>query len=297
MEPRSPVLTAGEPSISGDTGFRPLGLVYVWPAVLFLVAFFIAPLVGVVARSFEPNLLAGGEDSLSQYHRLLLDSFYLGVIAQTVALSAVVTVICAVLGYAVAYFMVRHAGRYYDLIVFLLIAPLLTSIIMRTFGWRVLFARRGVVNEVLMWIGLTDTPISFLNSAGAVIVGLVHVLVPFMVLSIAAVLQGIDRRLEESSRILGAGRWQTFWRVTLPLSLDGLGTGAILVFMIATGSFVTLLLLGGGGLLTLPLLIYQQFNVTRDFPFAAAMSNILLILGVICLYMQLRLIRRKGIAS
>ena len=116
-----------------------------------------------------------------------------------------------------------------------------------------------------------------------------------MVLSIASVLQGIDRRLEESARILGAGKLQTFLRVTLPLSIDGVGTGAILVFMLANGSFVTLLLLGGGTLQTLPLLIYQQFNTTRDFPFAATMSNALLVLAVCCLYAQLRLIRRRGV--
>jgi putative spermidine/putrescine transport system permease protein len=118
-----------------------------------------------------------------------------------------------------------------------------------------------------------------------------------MVLSIASVLQGIDIRLEESARILGASRLQAFLRVTLPLSLDGIGTGAIVVFMVANGSFVTLLLLGGNSLLTLPLLIYQQFNTTRDFGLASAMGNLLLVAAVGCLYLQLRLIKRRGIKS
>jgi putative spermidine/putrescine transport system permease protein len=114
-----------------------------------------------------------------------------------------------------------------------------------------------------------------------------------MVLSIATVLQGIDARLEESAKILGANRLRTFFEVTLPLSLDGIGTGAILVFMIANGSFVTLVLLGGG-MQTLPLMIYQQFNTTRDFGMASAMSMILLVIAVLCLFLQLRLVRRKG---
>jgi len=273
----------------------PVGATWLLPAVLFLLGFFVVPLVGVALRSLEPSFNGAEAGVLAQYERLLLDSFYLGATAQTVLLSAAVTLICVVVGYPVAYFLVRHSGRYYELIVFLLLAPLLTSIIMRTFGWRVLFARRGLVNEALLSLGLIDRPILLLNSPGAVVVGLVHVLIPFMVLAIAAVLQGIDRRLEESARIAGATRMQTFWRVTLPLSIDGVGTGAILVFMLATGSFVTILLLGGGGLQTLPLLIYQQFNVTRDFAFAAAMSNVLLVLAILSLFAQLRLVRRRGL--
>ena len=273
----------------------PVGATWLLTAVLFLLGFFVVPLVGVALRSLEPSFNGAEAGVLAQYERLLLDSFYLGATAQTVLLSAAVTLICVVVGYPVAYFLVRHSGRYYELIVFLLLAPLLTSIIMRTFGWRVLFARRGLVNEALLSLGLIDRPILLLNSPGAVVVGLVHVLIPFMVLAIAAVLQGIDRRLEESARIAGATRMQTFWRVTLPLSIDGVGTGAILVFMLATGSFVTILLLGGGGLQTLPLLIYQQFNVTRDFAFAAAMSNVLLVLAILSLFAQLRLVRRRGL--
>ncbi len=267
------------------------------PSLLFLAAFFIAPLFVILEMSFqEGRLPVEGAGVFQNYQRLFADTFYLGVIAETVGLSVVVTLVSVLMGYPVAYFMVRHAsGRSYDLIVFLLIAPLLTSIIMRTFGWQVLLARRGLINEALMMLNLIERPLGLLNSPLAIVVGLVHVLVPFMVLSIASVLQGIDRRLEESARILGAGKLQTFLRVTFPLSIDGVGTGAILVFMLANGSFVTLLLLGGGTLQTLPLLIYQQFNTTRDFPFAATMSNALLVLAVCCLYAQLRLIRRRGV--
>lgn len=282
------------------SGAKPYQLVAGWwvvPSLLFLAAFFIAPLFVIFEMSFqEGRLPVEGGGAFQNYRRLFADTFYLGVIAETVGLSVVVTLVCLLMSYPVAYFMVRHAsGRTYDLIIFLLIAPLLTSIIMRTFGWQVLLARRGLINEGLLAVDLIDRPLGLLNSPAAIVIGLVHVLVPFMVLSIASVLQGIDRRLEESARILGAGKLQTFLRVTFPLSIDGVGTGAILVFMLANGSFVTLLLLGGGTLQTLPLLIYQQFNTTRDFPFAAAMSNALLVLAVLCLYLQLRLIRRRGI--
>lgn len=261
------------------------------PALLFLAVFFVLPLFDNGMRSV---LAEDGSFTLSRYVSLVTDSFYLGIIAQTVALSAGVTVISILIGYPVAYFLVRKAGRWAGLIIFLLIAPLLTSIIMRTFGWQVLFARRGLVNNLLVdQLGILSAPLRLTNSPEIAVAALVHVLVPFMVLSIATVLQGIDTRLEESAKILGANRLRTFFEVTLPLSLDGIGTGAILVFMIANGSFVTLVLLGGG-MQTLPLMIYQQFNTTRDFGMASAMSTILLVIAVACLFLQLRLVRRKG---
>lgn len=261
------------------------------PAVLFLVVFFVMPLIDNGMRSV---ISADGGFTLSRYVSLLTDGFYLWIIAQTVLLSAGVTIISIIIGYPVAYFLVRKAGRFSGLIIFLLIAPLLTSIIMRTFGWQVLFARRGLVNNLLVdQLGVLSAPLRLTNSPEIAIAALVHVLVPFMVLSIATVLQGIDTRLEESAKILGANRLRTFFEVTLPLSLDGIGTGAILVFMIANGSFVTLVLLGGG-MQTLPLMIYQQFNTTRDFGMASAMSMILLVIAVFCLFLQLRLVRRKG---
>jgi putative spermidine/putrescine transport system permease protein len=262
------------------------------PVVLFLLAFFVLPLIDNGMRSFADAETGGF--TLSRYVSLLTDPFYFRVVAETVLLSAVVTVISIVIGYPVAYFLVRKAGRWSGLVIFLLIAPLLTSIIMRTFGWQVLFARRGLVNNLLVeQLGIISAPLRLTNSPEIAIAALVHVLVPFMVLSISSVLQGLDRHIEESAKILGAGRFRTFWEVTLPLSLDGVGTGAILVFMIANGSFVTLVLLGGG-FQTLPLMIYQQFNTTRDFGMASAMSTILLVIAILCLWLQLRLVRRKG---
>jgi putative spermidine/putrescine transport system permease protein len=241
-------------------------------------------------------LLVPGADT-NHYAKLFLDPFYLRVTVFTVVLSVGVTLVCVVIGYPIALFLVRHAGRWSGLVIFLLIAPLLTSIIMRTFGWQVLFARRGLINLALLDWGWIERPIEFLKGPWPVVIGLVHVLVPFMVLAIASVLKSISPQLEESARILGANKFRTFLRVTLPLSLDGIGTGAILVFLLANGSFVTILLLGGGSMQTLPLLIYQQFNTTRDFAFAAAMSNVLLMVALGCLYLQLRLLRRRGVAG
>lgn len=267
-------------------------VILVAPALLFLVGFFLAPLAANGWRSFVPE----GQFTLAIYARLL-DPYYIEVIIKTLVLSFVVTLICLIVGYPIAYYLVRRAGRWSGLIVFLLVAPLLTSIIMRTFGWRVIFARQGLANNILRDLGLIERPLDLLNGPGSVVIGLVHVLVPFMVLSIASVLQSVNPRLEDSARVLGASPSRTFWLITFPLSLDGVGTGSILVFMLATGSFVTLLLLGGGSMQTLPLLVYQQFVTTRDFGLAAAMSNLMLVIAAIFLYLQLRLVRRKGVKA
>jgi len=264
------------------------------PVGLFLTAFFVLPLFDIIGRSVMDG---DGSLTFTRYATLFSDAFYLRSMLQTLLLSAGVTLICVIAGYPVAYYLVRYAGRWRGVIIFTLVAPLLTSIIMRTFGWQVLFARRGVVNLLLVdGLGIVEAPSRFTGSLGVAVAALVHVLLPFMVLSIAPVLQGIDRRLEESAELLGANRFRAFLEVTLPLSVDGILTGSILVFMVANGSFVTLLLLGGG-LQTLPLLIYQQFNTTRDFGMVRAMSTVLLVMAVACLWLQLHLVRREGRAA
>jgi putative spermidine/putrescine transport system permease protein len=264
------------------------------PAVLFLLIFFVVPLILNVVRSSSLG------DAVTQgpwvyYRKLLLDPYYANVLLQTLKVSVITMIGCLLLGYPLSYFMVRHAGKWNSLIVFCLIAPLLTSIIMRTFGWTVVFARKGLLNTWLLDAGLITKPLDIVDQPIAVYISLIHVLVPFMVLSITSVLQGIDVRLEESARSLGAGRWRTFFSVTLPLSADGIATGCILVFVLTNGSFLTMLLLGGEKVTTLALLIYQQFNVTQDVAFAAAMGNVLLVSALLCLALQARFVRRSGI--
>jgi len=267
--------------------FRLLGWGWTLPAVLFLIGCFVAPLID--------NMLRNGSHP-EAYWRLLSDPYYLSVIGETLWVSIATSLLCLIVGYPVAYFMVRHAGRARPLIVFLLVAPLLVSTVMRTFGWQALLARHGLMNAAFAALGLIGRPTDMAGQPFAVYLGLVHVMAPFMILSIASVLQGVDRRLEESARVLGAGALRAFFSVTLPLSLDGIVTGSILVFMITNGSFITMLLLGGGKIVTLPLLVYQQFNLTQDVGFAAAMGNVLLLLALLCLAIQARLVRRPVLA-
>lgn len=269
-----------------------LGPGWALPVILFLAGFFLFPLGANIMRGFDDGQ---GGLTLAHYVKLLTDAYYAGIVIETFKVAIITTLVCLVMGYPVAYFMVRYSGRWNSVIVFCLIAPLLTSIIMRTFGWTVLFARKGLINNWLVDWGILTRPLRILDTQLMVYVGLAHVLVPFMVLSITAVLQGVDRRLEESAQILGASPLTAFLRITLPLSLDGIATGCILVFVLTNGSFLTMLLLGGGKVTTLSLLIYQQFTLTPDVAFAAAMGNILLLCSVVALWFQLRFVRRKGL--
>lgn len=271
-----------------------LGPVWAVPVVLFLCGFFLLPLAANIMRGFDDG---EGGLTLAHYTKLLTDAYFAGIVIETFKVAIITTIVCLLLGYPVAYFMVRYAGRWNPVIVFCLIAPLLTSIIMRTFGWTVLFARKGLINNWLVSWDIIARPLRIVDTELMVYIGLVHVLVPFMVLSITAVLQGLDQRLEESAQILGASPIQAFFRITLPLSLDGIATGCILVFVLTNGSFLTMLLLGGGKVTTLSLLIYQQFTLTQEVAFAAAMGNILLLCSVIALAIQLRFVRRKGVKS
>lgn len=261
------------------------------PALMFVAVFFVMPLVANLVRNNNTGE-ATGQGPWFYYVKLLTDSYYSGVLLTTLKVSTIATVASLLVGYPAAYFMARYAGRWTGFFVFVVIAPLLTSIIMRTFGWRVLLARHGVLNSIFMHLGWMTRPPNLADDPIAVYIGLVHVLVPFMVLSILAVLQGVDRRLEESARVLGAGRVRTFLSVTLPLSLDGVITGCILVFVITNGSFLTMLLLGGGQITTMTLLIYQQFNTSGDIGFAAAMGNVLMLLALVGLGLQMLLNRR-----
>jgi putative spermidine/putrescine transport system permease protein len=292
-------VTAGSPQ-AGTEGkarrsrsYRLADPSWIIPVLLFLGFFFVIPLGANILRSLQTGQ-ATANGPLFYYVKLLTDAYYGGVIVETLKVATISTVLCLIVGYPVAYFMVRFAGRWNAVIVFLLIAPLLTSIIMRTFGWRVLLARRGLLTTQLFEWGIIPRPLNLADEPFAVYLGLVHVLAPFMILSITAVLQKVDVRLEESARVLGASALGTFFRITLPLSLDGIATGCILVFVVTCGSFLTMLLLGGGKVTTLSLLIYQQFNVTQDVGFAAAMGNMLLFIGLICLALQAKFLRRSG---
>jgi ABC-type spermidine/putrescine transport system permease subunit I len=264
-----------------------IAFVLLVPVLLFLVIFFIGPL----AVNFKESTNFGGSSaSLGQFKRIFTDIYYLKVLGQTILLGLVVTFICIVIGYPLAYAIVRSTGVYRAGLIFAVVAPLLINVVVRSYGWMVMLGGRGVINGTLHFFGLPA--VEFMYSWTAILIAMVHVLLPFMALAIASKLETVDRDFEDAARVLGASDRQVFLYVTLPLSVEGIVTGSILTFTLTIGSFVTVMLLGDTGTMVLPLLIYQQLTVASDWPFAAALGIVLLVFVVSILWFQSQLRHR-----
>lgn len=260
----------------------------VWRALLFapmglLMAAFVTTVFGLMQSS-----VAG--DGLALYARLLMDPGIQTVLMRTIILSCITTLACVVLAYPLALFLARSRNR--NLWIILVISPWLVSIVVRTFGWMVLLGSRGLVNTTLQAIGVIDQPIRILFTQTAVVIGLTHVFLPFVVIAILSSLLQMDRRLEEASRILGATQWQTFRNVTLPLSVPGVVAGSSLVLLMATGAIVTPLLLGGLRDRMLGTQIYTEVFQIFNFQRASALAIILLVVALL-LVTPLRIFERR----
>lgn len=235
----------------------------------FLGLFFLLPVASLLLTSVE-----GG--SLAPFERALTDGLYVGVLIDTVRLALVVAAISLVLAYPVAYFLAT-ASRFWTAVGFAcLLLPFLTSILVRTYAWMILLGRNGIVNRALLDWGLVADPLALLHNETGVVIGMVHVLLPYMVFPLYAVLLRVDRDLVAAAAGLGASPWRIFTRIYFPLTLPGAFAGAVLVFVIALGFFITPALLGGGRVMTIGLLIEQQVRQFLDWPFAAALSALLL---------------------
>lgn len=218
--------------------------------------------------------------TLANYARFLGDPFYLATLRATLSLGLAVTLLAVALGYPVAYGLARGRHRWKAVLRLCVVAPLLVSVVIRTYGWIVLLANNGVVNQTLRALGLVEEPVRFMFTHAGVTIGLVHFALPVAILSLVGVIEGIDPSLEEAARGLGASRSQTFLRVTLPLTLPGVAAGATLVFALTAAAFVTPALMGGPSLIVLSTLIYQLMTVTLEWGFGAAVAAILLVVTV-----------------
>ena len=255
------------------------------PGLLLLALAFLLPIGQMLALSVE-----GPEGAtLAHFSRFLGDGFYLTVLWRTVRLSLVITAICAVVGFPLAYIMARVGPRMRLWLVILVILPLMTSVVVRTFGWMVMLSRSGLIPELLRDLGLVNRTFALMQTETAIVIGMVHVLLPFMTLSILGVVSRIDTRLEEAGRTMGCSFLQTIRTIVLPLSLPGVVAGSLLVFTLSASSFVTPNLLGGPRLQVLAASIYKSVTQTLDWPFAAAQAVILFagILLVLIPYVRL----------
>ncbi len=264
----------------------------VLPLAAFALACFVAPLAVLVAVSLHADSELKVW-SLAQYGRMLGDAFTLRILGETLWLGVKSTLVCLVFGYPLAWFAVRAGPRVRSLLLFLVVLPILTSVVVRTFSWIVILGKQGVLNAVLMALGLVDEPAKLLFTETGVVMVLAQVQLPLIVLPLMATLSRIDPNLSSASEALGAGAWRTFLKVTLPLSVPGMVAGSILAFAACVTAFVTQTLIGGARLVYMPLFIYQQATGANNWPLASA-ASVLFMLAVLAVVYALNRLGRTS---
>jgi mannopine transport system permease protein len=251
------------------THFSPLvSTLLAFPLLAALALGFVYP----VARLVGLSLADGG----GTYLRLWDDPLYLKILLDTLATAAMVTGFCLVLGYPVALAMAQLRAKMAFVVAACVFVPLWTSVLIRSYAWIMLLQRNGSINSFLQDHGLVDGPLKLLYTHGAVVLGMTHVLLPFAILPIFATLKTLSPDFRRAAANLGANPAQTFLRIILPLSLPGVFAGGLLCFVLALGFYITPALLGGPASMLMATLIGQQTTVLLDWPFAAALSTVLL---------------------
>lgn len=279
-------MASGKISAWTATGF------YRWLLLVplaFTALFFVWPILNVIIRGFtDPELGVGN------YTRIFSGGPYLQVLWITIETAGIVTLLCAIIAYPVSYVIASTRGSLTNLLMAFVIISLWTSVVIRTYAWMVVFQRNGVLNQFLIGVDVLERPISFLPGTLAVNVGMVHIMLPFMLLPLLASMRTIDRTLIAAAEVMGANPWTAFRKVFFPLSLPGLGAGSALVFMMSLGFFITPALLGGPRHMMAAVLIEQQANRLLDWGLASALSTVLLVLTTAIYLLYLRVMRAAG---
>jgi putative spermidine/putrescine transport system permease protein len=246
------------------------------PLAGFFLVFFITPLLLLIFVSLHADLEMK-RFGFDQFRKFLSDPYSLKVLGQTLVIGAETTALCLLLGFPLAWLYVRSPGWLRGVLILIVLLPLLTSVVVRTFAWIVILGRLGIVNSALMTLGLIDTPLRLLYSEGGLVVALAQVHMPLMVLPLITALSRVDPNLADASAALGAGAWRTFLRITVPLTLAGIIAGCLLTYCMSLTAFITQTLVGGGQMMLMPGYIYQQVAAVQDWPFAAAISVVFLV--------------------
>jgi ABC-type spermidine/putrescine transport system permease subunit I len=252
------------------------------PLLLFMLVFYILPVLAMLMRSVSDPTW-----TLAHYAELAADPVFLKVFRNTLETSLIVTAGTLLLGYPVAFGLLR-AGRWAPVILILVLLPFWTSVLVRSYAWMVLLGRHGLINEALLAAGLLERPLRLLNTPLATQIAMTHILLPYMILPIANALRQIDPSLARAASGLGASPWATFRQVVLPLSMPGVLAGVLLVFVLALGFYITPAMVGGPREITLSMLIAQQVD-QLNWAYAATLSAVLLVtaLGLIALCYRL----------
>jgi len=268
-----------------DKSLRPWLLLSPSLSAVFLLL--VVPVCFVVVYSFWLRAPSGADIPAFQfgnYAKFFADFFYPSILLSTIRIALETVFLCLVLGYVPAYFFYRTESKFKPFLMLLVMLPFWISFIIRTLSWINILGDSGLINHVLLQIGLIDEPLAMLYNEGAVVMGLLQYLLPFMILNIYVSLDGIDKSLTEAAQSLGCTEWQAFREVTLPLSLPGVSAGCLLVFVLTCGTYLPPMILGGPGNEMIANLIFKRVIGTLDWPFGSAISTILLGLLAVIVY-------------
>jgi spermidine/putrescine transport system permease protein len=263
------------------------------PSAFWVTCFLFVPLILILIYSFSTRGQGGTIISpygLHNYEHFWTTPIYIRTVLKSIFIGFEVTIVCLLVGYIPAYYLAQLTTTRRIVLLILLIVPFWTSVIIRTYSWMLVLANKGAVNYYLMKFGLIKQPIGFLYSEFSVILGLVHIMLPFMILPIFTCIDRLDQNLVDASKSLGAGNIRTFFEITFPLSLPGVSAGCLLVFIISVGAFLTPAMLGGPKDTMIAMLIQQNFLMLFDWPFGSAAAFIYLSLVLIIVYFFNKLI-------
>jgi putative spermidine/putrescine transport system permease protein len=261
------------------------------PAVVFLAIFFLIPLVVMGVRSVTDPPGAG----LDNYSRFFAEPAYVHVLTNTFWIALLATVTCLVIGYPFAYLMTIVPGRVAGLLLIAVLLPFWSSLLVRTFAWQVLLRDTGVINRFLLDLGLIREPLTLIRTTGGVIIGMSHILLPFMVLPLYAVMRRIDPELGRAAANLGAPPMSAFVRVFLPLSVPGVAAGTLLVFVLALGFYITPAILGSPRETMISAFIAEQIQQRLNWGLGSAMAVILMAVTFVALLISSRLVRIRDV--
>lgn len=257
--------------------------VLVLPSLLLLLLFFIYPIITILIKSFTDP-----EFGMQNYVQFFSESAYVSALINTFKISIIVTVITALAAYPVAYVLTIVGPRMKSLIMLAVLLPFWTALLVRTFAWMVLLQDGGIINQTLMGIGLISEPLPLINNLAGVVIGMVYVMLPFMILPMHTTMASIDRGLLQAAGSLGAPPWKAFVRVFLPLSLPGVATGSIIVFVMTLGYYIIPSLLGGTEQIMLGEFIADQIQSHLNWGIGATAGTVLVLITMIFFVIYLR---------
>ncbi len=262
---------------------RPAGYLLTAPLGLVLLGVFVAPILLMAPtslRHYDPGAGTSSGWTFENYTQIVTDPYFHEVLARTFTMGALVTLICLVVGYPLAYVLARSTGAARSWLTLLVIFPLLLNIVVRSFGWIALLANHGLLNNALLAMHVVDAPLKLMFNLTGLIIGLTHIYLPFMVLVLVAALQALPKDAEAAAATLGAGPMKTFFLVTLPLTAPGMFAGSVLVFVLTISALVTPRLLGGPAYKVMATVIYDEFLSDLDWPSGAALAFVLTVIAL-----------------